>query len=361
MMRRFPNTIAELDDTWLSGALRRSARLGPHETVTILKAAPLSKGTAFTTKMYRLTLEGPDTIPATAVLKLPVGGAVRQLLDGIGGYVREVSFYAELAHDVPLRVPDCYLAEMAEDSTDFVLLIEDLSDTAQADQIHGLTLAQAETAIDDLARFHTWASSEGRPERYAAQFPAIDSPRGRSVNEQFAQFFAATWPGVLETTGDTIPTEIHALGERFPTLTEFFTTELAQPRTIIHGELRADNMFLPADGGMLMVDFQTTGQATGMQDVAYLVSQSLATDIRQGHDEALAHRYWEGLRDAGFTDYTWDSAWRHYRVGVLFNLIYPGMAFQQYPLTDDRGKDLLLHMLHRSIAAILDNNCLDLI
>jgi hypothetical protein len=360
-MAPFPNTIAEIDGAWLTSALRRTGRLTDDDAVALLDAQPLTKGTAFTTKMYRLTLDGPDGIPPTAVLKLPVAGEVRQLLDGIGGYVREVTFYAELARDVPLRVPECYLAEMADDSTDFVLLIEDLSDTAQADQIHGLTLQQAEIAIDDLARFHGWAAAGGRPQRYAEQFPAIDSARGIAVNEQFARFFAATWPRVLEAAGETMAADIRKLGDRFPYLMGFFSTELAQPRTIIHGELRADNLFLPADGGLLMVDFQTTGQAAGMQDVSYLVSQSLASDVRHGHDTALARRYWEGLCDAGVTGYSWEDAWRQYRVGVLFNLIYPGMAFQQYELTNDRGKQLLRQMLGRSIAAIMDNECLELI
>jgi hypothetical protein len=110
-----------------------------------------------------------------------------------------------------------------------------------------------------------------------------------------------------------------------------------------------------------MVDFQTTGQAAGMQDVAYLVSQSLATDVRRGHDITLARRYWQRLCRAGTTGYNWEDAWRQYRIGVLFNLIYPGMAFQQYELTDDRGKQLLRQMLNRSIAAIVDNKCLELI
>lgn len=346
-----PRTIEEVDGAWLSGAL------GKH--VSVRSVAPLATGTAFSTVMYRLTLDGDGDAPTSVVVKLPVGGEVRQLLDGIGAYVREVTFYAELAGDVPVRVPRSYVAEMDADSTDFILVIEDLSHLEPADQLKGLTLEQAEAAVDALARFHAWSWEHERLDRLADRFPRLDGEVAAGVYGQFAAFFAMSWKAARELP--VVAEPVRALGDRFTDLLPTFIEELAAPRTIAHGELRADNLFLLPDGGLLMIDFQTVAQHAGIVDVAYLVSQSVPVDVRRGNDERLIRRYVERLAAAGAVDYDFDRAWRQYRVAVAFNLLLPGLAFMQYEATDDRGKQLLVEMLRRASDAIEANGAVDLL
>src|SRR5260370_38602303 len=96
-----PRTIEELDGAWLSAAL------GKH--VSITTATPISLG--YATAMYRLELDGQADAPGSVIVKLPVGGQVRQLLYGLGAYRREATFYPELAGAWPLRVPKPYVAE----------------------------------------------------------------------------------------------------------------------------------------------------------------------------------------------------------------------------------------------------------
>lgn len=346
-----PRTIEELDGPWLSAALGKQ--------VSVRSAAPLSTGTAFSTVMYRLELEGDEDAPASVVVKLPVDGEVRQLLDGIGAYVREVTFYAELAGDVPVRVPKSYIARMAADSTDFVLAIEDLSHLEPADQLEGLTLEQAESAVDALASFHAWSWEHERLDRLADRFPRLDGEMAAGVYSQFAQFFAMSWQAARELP--VIAESVKAFGDHFTDLIPSFVEQLAAPRTIAHGELRADNLFLLPDRGLLMIDFQTVAQQAGIVDVAYLVSQSVPVDVRRGHDERLVRRYVEGLAAAGVDDYDFERAWRQYRVALAFNLLLPGLAFMQYEATDERGKQLLVEMLRRASDAIEANGALDVL
>jgi Ecdysteroid kinase-like family len=337
--------------------MRRSGRLAPTESVSLVEVRSMTAGTAFSTMMYRLVLDGPAGTPPTAILKLPIDAPVRALLDGIGAYRREVTFYSELAPTLPVRVAEPYIAEMSSETTDFVLLLEDLTDLQPGDQLTGLTITQAEGAVDYLAAFHSWAWENPRLRAFADRFPPLDSPVGSAAQHQFGQVFKATWPGAREyMSGDALK-----IGDALPDLLPFFIGELATPRTIAHGELRAENLFLSPDGGILMVDFQTVSQEAGVIDLAYLISQSVPTDARRGHDEALIRRYHDGLLSGGVDNYPFEEAWRQYRLAVAFNLILPGVAFMTFSSVDDRGQRLLIEMLHRASAAINELDCRALI
>ena len=356
MTGALPNTIEALDSEWLTGALRRSGTISGDASVQIAEKAPLTAGTAFATHMYRLRLDGPDGCPETAILKLPVTGEIREFIDGVGAYAREVTFYRELAADVPLRVPTPYVAEMSTETTDFVLLLEDLSDLDPVDQITGLPLEQAGAALDDLARFHAWSWGDERLDRLAGSFPPLDGPVGRGASEMFVKFYSAAWPGARQALGNGIAPDIAELGERLPSLLPQLIDRLGSPRTITHGELRADNLFISPDGQLTMIDFQTVGQQAGMIDVSYLLSQSLATSVRRENEESLVRRYWQGLGAAGVSGYGWDDAWMQYRVGIAYNLLWAVMAHGQSARIDDRGRQLVTKMLERACTAMADND-----
>jgi Ecdysteroid kinase-like family len=358
-MTELPRTIEAVDGAWLTAALRRSGLIDAEGTVSVGSAEPLTTGTAFSTIMYRLTLEGPTGTPDSAVVKLPVAGQVRQLLDGIGAYRREVTFYSELADHVPIRVPKPYIAEIAEGSTDFVLAIEDLSHLEPANQMQGLTLEQAQTAVDNLARFHAHFWESERLAQLADRFPPLDGEQADAIYAQFTQFFAMAWQSARELP--VVADEVKRFGDRYGELLPFMVEQLATPRTIVHGELRAENLFLTRDGGLLMIDFQTVAQHAGVVDVAYLVAGSLTPDVRRGRDQELVRRYHAGLQDAGVTGYSFDRAWEQYRIALPFNLLLSGLAFMQYEVTDDKGKELLVEMLRRASDAIVANRSLELI
>lgn len=360
MNEKLPTSIEDINSAWLTAALQRSGRLRAGETVTVVDAKPLSSGASFSTRMYRMQLDGPG-LPASAIIKLPVTGPVRQLIDAGGSYVREVTFYRELAADTPLRVPEAYVAEFEQDTGNMVLLIEDLAPLTPNDQLVGLTLQQAEAAIDDLARFHASSWEQPHLPQYADRLLPLDSAKGRAIFEQFGRFFAMTWPTALRVEGAGLSDKVCEFGQRLPALIPFFLGQLATPRAIIHGELRSENLFFDTDGSLILIDFQIVGQGSGVFDVSYLLSQSLTIEVRRGNDERLMRRYWQGLVNAGVQNFPWEQAWKQYRLGVAFNLIMPGVAFMTYENTTERGRALLLQMLSRASAAIEDNASLDLL
>lgn len=357
---KLPTDIEGIDAAWLTDALRRSSRLKAGEKAEIVDVKPLSAGAAFATKMYRMQLSGPG-LPASVIIKLPVTTQVRQILDGSGSYMREVTFYREFATETPVRVPASYVAEFESGTGNMVLIIEDLAPLVPNDQLAGLTMQQAESAVDELARFHAWSWEHPRLQQCADRFWPIDSVKGRAFLEQFGQFFSMTWPAALKTEGTGLSDKVREFGTRLLALTPFFIDRLASPHTIIHGELRSENLFFDHDGSLILIDFQLMGQGSGLFDVSYLLSQSLATEVRRGHDERLIRRYWEALVAAGVRNFPWERAWEQYRLGVAYNLVMPGLAFSAYEYADQRTRALLLQMLSRASAAIEDNASLDLL
>ena len=356
---RLPKTIDEIDGVWLSHALHAEGRISEPAGVTVTGVKTVLGGTAFATKMAILELDGPWGTPSSVVVKIPTTTEIRQLMDGIGGYLREVTFYSELAKDVPVRVPEPFVVRMAPDSTDFVLVMEDLSHLKSPDQITGLTIEQATAVVDSLGIFHAWCWEHDRLKAFEDTFPPLNSERATAINGGLVQYFGAVWPRVRELS--TVNAEAKQIGDHFAELMPFFTEQLSTPRTLSHGELRADNFFLLPDGGLLILDFQSLAQQAGIIDVAYVISQSIDEDVRRGHDEQLLSRYHERLIAEGVSDYSLERAWHQYRIAVAYNLMFPVLAFVAADTADERGKELMAEMLARAADTIRAVNALELL
>jgi hypothetical protein len=80
----------------------------------------------FSSLLYRLQLTGDASVPGSVIAKLPAQSEARGAMDMMGGYARELAFYQRVAGRAPLGTPRVYAAKMATDSTDFVLVLEDL-------------------------------------------------------------------------------------------------------------------------------------------------------------------------------------------------------------------------------------------
>ena len=80
---------------------------------------------------------------------------------------RECVFYNVIAPTAPFRTPVIYGQAQADDSTDFVIIMEDLGHMERIDQVAGATLAQSETVLVALAKLHAqyWDHDDLEPPR----------------------------------------------------------------------------------------------------------------------------------------------------------------------------------------------------
>ncbi|MCK9247758.1 MAG: ecdysteroid 22-kinase family protein [Solirubrobacteraceae bacterium] len=351
-----PTTIEDLDAPWLTAVLRADGVIGSDVAVRAVRAERIALDTGFSSELHRLSLDGDPGVPASVVAKLPTGTVVRQAMDMVGGYAREVAFYRDVAGRAPLRTPRAHAARIAEDSSDFVLVLEDLGDWRVGNHFEGLSLADARRCVAELAGLHAWSVTPDAAATVSA-FPSLDSPAARQA---FPALFAEGWAVYRQRARQAVPPAVAAFGDRISEHVPRLLEGLTERPGLIHGDIRADNLFFRGDD-LAIVDFQLTARGVGAADVAYLVSQGLTTETRGGGDERLVREYLELLAGHGAPAYAFEDAWRHYRMGVAFFLLFPVIAIRGYEGLPDQARELCLRLCERSIATITDVDALEVL
>ncbi len=316
---RTPRQLDAITPAWLTQALHSGGVLPPDAAVTDVAVTPIGEGVGFLSRVARcvLTCAGaPAGAPASVVVKIePDAGAYRALGDALHAFEREIRFYREIAPHVPVRLARLYFA--ATEPPDFALVMEDLSFARPGDQVAGLHADQV------LATARLVGRLQGRFWDNAALAALEWMPCSNHVELDYR----ANWPAFVAHFGDLVGAEGLAIGARLGEHVAWLEAEIAKrPRTVVHSDLRADNLlFGPADGddAVLIVDWQLAIRSMGAFDIARLTGGSELPDERRGHHFDVLAAWYEALRDAGVTGYTTTDALRDFRLGVLYALCYP--------------------------------------
>jgi aminoglycoside phosphotransferase (APT) family kinase protein len=344
-MERVPSSIDGLTPQWLTEALASK--------VDRVRAEQIAQDSGFSSLLYRLHLDG-DRVPSTVIAKLPAQSEARGAMEMLGGYRRELAFYQGVAGHAPMDTPTVYTARIVDGTADFVLLLEDLQHWDNADHLAGLSMRQARICIDALAGLHAWSTN---PTNAAAleRFPSIDTPITRDL---LVPAFAPGWRVYRDKSSMPVAPGVVAFTERFSERAAEALSALTERTMLLHGDIRADNLFF--DGERLkVVDFQFASRGVGAADVAYLVSQGLPTAVRRGHDEALVREYLQRLATRGVTNYTFDHAWRHYRLAVAYLMVLPVITLNGWDAMPQRSRELCLTLTDRAVATIDEIDALE--
>jgi aminoglycoside/choline kinase family phosphotransferase len=253
-----------------------------------------------------------------------------------------------------MATPRVYAARMADDSVDFVLLLEDLWAWDNADHLAGLSMDRARLCIAQLAGLHAWSSDLANTTALAA-FPSIDTPIARDL---LLAAFAPGWQIYRDNCASSVPASVARFAEGFAERAVTALPALTERDMLLHGDIRADNLFFDGDK-MKVVDFQFAARGCGAADIAYLVTQGLPYGVREGHDEALVREYLDHLADQGVTDYAFDDAWRHYRFAAVYLMVLPVITLNGWDALPERSRQLCLTLTDRAVAAIADIDALE--
>lgn len=344
MASAIPTGIEGIDAQWLSDALGVS--------VTALHSEQIAQDSGFSSLLYRLHLTG-DGVPGTLIAKLPALSEARGAMDLMGGYRREVAFYRDIAGRAPMATPHAYVAQIADNGVDFVLLLEDLCEWDNADHLAGLSLVRARRCLETLAGLHAW-SCQPSNSGLLQQFPSMDTAL---VREAMVPAFGYGWQLYLDKGTTSIPPGLSDFFEHFADRVPAALTTLTERDMLIHGDIRADNLFF--DGAALkVVDFQFAARGSGVADVAYLVTQGLPAEIRKGRDAVLLREYLGYLADYG-VDVDFDTAWREYRTAAAYLTLMPVVALLTWDIVPERSRQLCLTLTDRALAAVADINALE--
>ncbi len=348
-MGGIPTTVGEITPAWLAEATGLDVQAAEIEQIGV--------GVGVSSALYRARLTGAGC-PTTVVLKLPaLDDAAVFTSTVLRMYTREAGFFDQLADQAPIRVPRCLHTSCDHETSQFVLVMEDLGDLRSVDQIAGMSVADAERAVDGLAAWHAtwWGRAAALAER------GLTVSLGDEIYKAvLPMVFPEGWEK-LEAELE-IPPSIRAVGPRWVEAMPRLLDRLAEePTTMIHGDYRADNLFFEGDGSVAAVDFQLIGTGRGAYDLAYFITQSLAPSDAGQHERALFDRWVAALVAAGVPEGDLADAWEDYRTAALFCLVYPVVAWRGMDAEDPRQCGLALAMVQRFDRAVAELDLVELL
>lgn len=355
-MAAFVPDVDGLDPDWLRGSVR-SADLAAFEGLNSIGAERLGEGVGMLTNLHRLRLgyaPGATPGPASLVLKLPSSvPEVREMARAWDLYRREALFYRDVAANVGLSVPRAYVTQFDPETHDFALVLEDVSPAAGGDQTAGLPLQHVRLALAAAAALH--AKWWNRPE-LAALEPVIQ-PFGEGPWEGTGARVAAAWPAFRPFLAVRASRTLLRIGERMAPSIEAMMRDMARaPRTLCHGDFRADNlMFAQGGAAVIALDWQVALQARGAVDVSQLLSLSVTTDLRRAHETALLRGYHDNLVAGGVEGYGYDEFVHDFRRGLLIGFFYVILSGGANDLTQPRAEALFDSAVRRLDALVEDH------
>ena len=360
-----PATPQELTPEWLTAALRDTGTI-KNATVTSFDMEPdIAAGVGFMGQLARVAprYDQPEEgAPQSLIAKFPTHAPEnREIADAFRFYEIETRFYEEIAGEVELRTPRRYYSAMAADSSDFILLLEDLAPARVADQVTGCTAEQADLAIRELAKFHATWWEHPRLATLDWLWPMNHPVRAQASQDSYQQ----AWGPFVENFEKAVPSDILELGEKFGSRVATLLDRLAEPPvTISHGDYRLDNLFFATpEGGdpIAVVDWQIVSRGRSMFDVAYFMTGTLPPAERKAKEMEILHMYHDILTERGVRNFDFDQCLLDYRVSTLFCWLYAVIILGSLDVTNERGLALFTANLERNVAALADLNAAELL
>ncbi|MGW4368956.1 phosphotransferase [Nocardia takedensis] len=300
-----PRHVHEVTPAWLDSALRL-----PPGTITAVRVLAQHSGTA---ARARIEVDGDTGAPRQLFLKMLPRDYLQHVLMNIFRLgAREILAYRALGEQPPVRVPRCHVARYETRRRRSVLVLEDLSPTAEfRTVVASVTRAEAEAVVDAFADLHGqfWDSA-----RFDTDLRPLAhrSPTEIRVGDLVRRRFLARITG---HTADLIPSDTARRCRIFYLRSGDIDAFWArQPRTLTHGDPHLGNLFFePTGPGFL--DWQVASGGVGIRDVAYFACASVEPDLLRVIERGLVQRYTDRLAAAGIPVDV-DRQWTLYRAAL---------------------------------------------
>jgi hypothetical protein len=307
-----PDGPADVTAEWLTQALRDGGLLG-NAGVSSLRFHEFGGGMAGRVARASITYDhDAPGAPVTLVAKFPAPhGPTRELGDLLRIYEREERFYRDLAPRLNIPVPRLYYA--SSDGRRSVLMLEDMAPADEGNLLAGSTLAEAEAIITDLARLHAawWDATE------LERLPWLPSPNSEAVTSLSDIQGSGAWRAFHGKFGAHMPPDVTALGAWLARDHSVVDRLSAPPQTLVHGDMRVNNVLFSAGRPRAFIDWQTAVRGRGPIDVANLFVSSLQPGDRRTAEKDLLPRYHQMLAECGVRGYSFDQCWLDYRLAVV--------------------------------------------
>jgi hypothetical protein len=321
-MLRVPVEISDLSPTWFTDVLSQHAPGLEVDCVDVVDAHSGTTGRVAVSLTYR---DGDARVPERLFVKLaPFDERQRAFIRRVGIGAAEARIYARLGHELPVRIPRVWHAAV-DDEDNYVCVLEDVvASGCRFPRPHDADIGHvARSTVEELARLHSmyWESS-----RFGSDLAWVPTRAGfgtgGATQPQSTNAAGSFVACALEQFGDDMPEVFRAVGtayvEHTPAVLDWWDEG---ERTLIHGDPHMGNMFV--DGTRAgFFDWAMFSHSPGMRDVAYVLCNSMPTEVRRDIEQDLLSAYRDVLAangvaiDAGvvaeqyrlFSVYSWVSA-----------------------------------------------------
>ncbi len=364
-MATFPTITDELSAKWLTEMLRGSGDLGEGRHVASYRADTIGEGVSLLGLVQRISLaysdgDGPAG-PESVVIKFahPLE-ANRAIALNTNMYQREIDFFAKIAPSLDMPLTRCFFADNDPASGMAIVVLEDLKAYRAGDQVAGIGPDEAKRIIDAYAPLN--ASFWGRCDQ-----PLLDDCMriDSSYLEPFLPGVYGTWERCRELFPHCIAPEVlDALPRYVESMRALHAMMGARTQTLVHGDVRLDNVMFgegPEQHPIVLIDWQAIMVSNPMQDLAYMLSQSMETELRRAHEDELIAYYRDRVTELGVEGYCIEQATADYDVGVLWIMCYPLIIGGAFDPANERGLALAEAVLRRSTTTVADRNLLSLL
>jgi hypothetical protein len=349
-------TIDLLDAPWFTMTLQKAGQLADDRRVSDVTSIRVGEaGVMSLLWRVQLAYDGPTAAPKSVIVKSATDDPHRLFIaQSALFYAREVRFYRELADVAPLRTPRCFYADIDPETSQFLLVMEDVGHLRSVDQLDGCSFADAASALRTIARFHAQWWDADLSDLATTYFP---------MNGDFNQFvvpmlYSDNWTAAKASCPELWPADVTTFMEDITRRVPEILDGIMGPNTFIHNDYRVDNLLWDGDD-LVVLDFQLSAVAHGMVDFTFLVAQSLASDVRRKHFDDLLDIYLAELLVNGVA-LDRAAALDKYRRALVFGFLWPLGMMAGYNELTPRSRQLANTMLERHVSAVNDVDALSL-
>ena len=271
----------------------------------------------------RLGYEGAaKAAPRSLILKIPLPGDRNDRPFVLGA--SEVAFYAKVAPAMPAGlVPRCFGSDWQDETREWHLVLEDLTDTHEIATQWPLPPDEAtcRRMVQTLARFH--AAWWDDPRLGVSIGTRVDAETAR----QMMQRHAAAFERFADQLGDRLSRERRQLYERFFAAAPGLQARALTYRNVslVHGDAHVWNCFVPKDGSddLRYFDWDTWRIGPTSSDLAYMMATHWYPERRRRFERPLLDHYHAALLSHGVQGYDRAELAEDYRRAVLMQLLMP--------------------------------------
>ncbi len=313
-----------------------NSRLPPGPSRFLLR--PLPGSTGFLSQIFLATRKGD---PRRYILKVGSDRPDRWKWAGqLRVFARELAAYRLLT---PLRgklFPRLFAGTSADAGANGLRLLEEIRDGRNRDQLLGLTWPELASATRAIARIHArfWNSPALRR---AQGLPHHHYMRAHEMKNHLPTFLRwAQLPTRDREQFRHLPRQVAAVLERLR----------KQPLTLVHGDLRSDNIFF-GRSGVKFIDWGLALAGNAAFDLARLAGGSARKPLSLLQHIDLFKLWHEELLRHGVRNYPLPQAWQDYRDATLLTLTIPVTNAPTLASFSPRGRQMAKVITNRFVSS----------